>query len=113
MNAHQRIVTDPEVEKALDFLRDSSRTIGDAVKRARSAANMVKHIEALGQKASDASSSDRRQADARTSQAYLDAIAEDAEAFGELEVLKALREAAALKIEAWRTEQSNFRAMKI
>ena len=113
MNAHTRIVDDPEVEKALDFLRDSARSIGEAVKRARRASNMIKHIEALAFKASDASSNDKRQADARTSQAYVDAINEDAEAFGELEVLKSLREAAALKIEAWRSEQANFRSMKL
>ena len=74
---------------------------------------MIKYIEALKFKASDASSNDARRADARTSEEYIDAINEDAFASGELAKMQALREAAALKIEAWRSEQANFRSMKI
>lgn len=113
MNAHQRIVTEPELEKALDFLRDNARAIGEAKARMIRAGHMLKHVEALQFKLSDASSNDKRQADARTSQAYIDAITEDAEAAGAYETLRALREAAALKIEAWRSESATFRSMKL
>ena len=109
----QRIVSEIELEKALDFLRDHARALGEAKARVVRAGHMLKHIEALEFKKSEATSNDRRQADARTSQAYLDAIVEDAEAAGAYETMKALREAAALKIEAWRSEQANFRSMKI
>lgn len=108
-----RIVNNSDLQKALDFLRDSAASLGEAKARAVKAGHMIKHIEALEFKASDASSNDKRQADARTSDAYVDAINEDAFAAGELAKLQALREAAAVKIESWRSEQANYRAMRI
>lgn len=108
-----RIVTNAELQKALDWLRDSAGDLGNAKARAVKAGHMLKHVEAIEFKLSDATSNDKRQADARTSDAYVDAINEDAIAAGELAKMQALREAAALKIESWRSEQANFRAMKI
>jgi len=110
---NDRIVTTTELQKALDFLRDSAVDIGNAKARAVRAGHMIKHVEALSFKASDATSNDKRQADARTSEAYLEAITEDALAAGELAKLQALREAAAMRIEAWRSEQANYRSLKI
>jgi rhamnose utilization protein RhaD (predicted bifunctional aldolase and dehydrogenase) len=74
---------------------------------------MLKHIEALEFKKSDAKSAEGKKMDARTSERYIAAMMEDAEACGQYEMMKSLREAAALKIEAWRTEAANFRAMKL
>lgn len=108
-----RIVTNTELQKALDWLRDNAADLGNAKARAVKAGHMLKHVEAMEFKMSDASSNDKRQADARTSDAYVDAINEDALAAGELAKMQALREAAALKIEAWRSEQANFRSMRI
>lgn len=113
MNAHARIITDDSLENALNWLRDHAAALGRAKARAIKAEHMVKHIEALEMKRSDAKSNDMKKADARISAAYLAAILEDAEAAGEYERLKAMREAAALKIEAWRSEQANYRAMKL
>lgn len=109
----QRIVTNADLQKALDWLRDSAKDLGDAKARAVKAGHMLKHVEAIEFKLSEASANDKRQADARTSDAYVDAINEDAFAAGDLEKLKALREAAAAKIEAWRSEQANYRSLKI
>lgn len=113
MNVHARIVQEDEVQKALDWLRDNALALGNAKARVIRSGHMLKHIEALEFKASEATSNDRRQADARTSDAYLEAINEDAMAAGEYEKLKALREAAALKIEAWRSESATYRSMKL
>lgn len=113
MNAHARIVGDNEVDKALDFLRDNAVALGSAKARAVRAGHMLKHTEALQFKLSDATSNDKRQADARTSAAYVEAINEDAEAAGALAAMYALREAAAMKIEAWRSESATYRSMKI
>jgi rhamnose utilization protein RhaD (predicted bifunctional aldolase and dehydrogenase) len=111
---HQpRIVTDADLEKALDFLRDSAKEIGDAKARLVMAGHMVKHIEAIESKMSSEKSAEGRKADARCSARYMAAIEEDAAATGSYEAYRALREAAALKIEAWRSEQANFRAMRI
>lgn len=108
-----RIVSNRDLQKALDFLRDSAQDLASAKSRAVKAGHMLKHIEALEFKASDATSNDKRQADARTSDNYLEAINEDAFAAGELAKLQALREAASMKIEAWRSEQANYRSMRI
>lgn len=113
MNAPQRIVTEDRVQKALDFLADSAGALGAARERAKLAESKIKHVEALMFKASDATSNDRRQADARTSEAYVAAINEDAEATGELAKLYALREAAAALIEAWRSQEATWRSMKL
>lgn len=112
-NFPQRIVTDGDLQKALDWLRDSAIDIKMARERMKIAENMVKVQEAFGFKLSEAKSAEARKADARTSEKYIAAIKEEAEAFGEFEKLKALREAAALKIETWRTEQANFRGMRV
>jgi hypothetical protein len=108
-----RIVRDDDMERALDYLRDSAAEIGAAKARMVKAGHWLKHVEALEMKMSSERSAEARKADARCSERYLEAIAEDAEASGAYETLKSLREAAALKIEAWRSEQANYRAMKL
>ncbi len=108
-----RVVTEVELAKALDWLRDSAADMGDAKARLVRAEHMVKHTEALLMRASDAKSAEMRKADARCDPRWLEATGEEAVAAGEYEKLKALREAAALKIEAWRTEQANYRSMKL
>ena len=109
----QRLISDTELERALDWLRDHAEDIGRAKERVIKAGHMLKHIEALEFKKSDAKSAEGKKMDARTSERYVAAMYEDAEAAGQYEMMKSLREAAALKIEAWRTEAANFRAMKL
>ena len=109
----ERIVTDNELQKALDWLRDSARDLGEAKKRLVKADKMLAHTEALMIRASEEKSDEKRKADARSSKRYFEAIIECSEAAGDFETMKALREAAALKIETWRSEQANYRAMKV
>ena len=110
---HQRIVSDEELEKALDWLRDSANAAGEAKARAVRAGHMIKHVEALETKMSAEKSVEARKADARCSLRYVAAIEEDAVAAGEYEKMRSLREAASLKIEAWRSEQATWRSMKL
>lgn len=107
-----RIVTEQELEKALDWLRDNAIEIGEAKKRSVLASNMLRHIKALEMKKHSGPVS-AQEREAYASEAYREALYEDAVAAGEYEKLKSLREAAALKIEAWRSEQANFRSMKV
>jgi hypothetical protein len=51
--------------------------------------------------------------EALASDEVMRAFREEARCAGELAKEKALREAAALKIEVWRTQSSNFRSMKL
>lgn len=105
-------ITDDDIEKALSWLRDNAHAIGQAKMQAILTERMVGHIEALQMKmAGGAVAAQKR--DARATPEYRQAIYDEAVAAGEFEKLRSLRDAAAAKIEAWRTEQSNFRAMKI
>lgn len=108
-----RIVSNEDVAKALDWLRDSADDLGRAAEDAMNADNNVKHVEAILFLKSDEKSAEARKSDARTQEKWLQATAEAANAHAELIKLKALREAAAAKIEAWRSEQANYRAMKL
>ena len=108
-----RIVTEADCERALSWLRDNAQELGEAKRNLVLADKMVGHIEALMSRASEEKSDEKRKADARASSRYLQAINDSAYAAGEYEKLKALREAAALKIETWRSEQANYRAMRI
>lgn len=94
---------DEEISKAIEFLIHSAGDIGRAKERAERAGKMIGHIEALMAKASDEKSADARKMEARASDKYLDAINECAEAEGEMAKLYSLRQAATMKIEAWRT----------
>jgi len=106
-------ISDNSLEKALDWLRDNAQAIGDAKARSIQTARMREHILALQMKQHTTLPVSAQEREAKASKAYHDAIVEEAKAAGAYETMRALREAAALKIEAWRSEQANFRALKI
>lgn len=112
-NFKHRIVTDEDLSKALDWLRDNAKEMGDAKARVIRSERMLQHTEALLTKMSNGTSADARKCDARTDARWLAAAEEEAIAAGEFEKMRALREAAALKIETWRSEQATYRAMKL
>lgn len=109
----QRIVTDEDVDKALAWLRDGARDLGHAKERLVKAEHMVRVVEALEMKRSDAKAAEARKADARTTDKYMEAVLEEAAAAGDYEMLRALREAASARIESWRTESSNLRSVRL
>lgn len=108
-----RIVTDDELEMALNWLRDNASAIGEAKRQAVLAEKMTKHVKALEMKRHNEMPVSAQEREAYASDAYKRALFAEADAAGEYEKMRALREAAALKIEAWRSEQANVRAMKI
>lgn len=108
-----QLVSDSDVEKALDWLRDNAEEIGNAKREAVKADHMLKHVKALAMaqhKDKPVSAQDR---EAMASEQYKTALETAAEKAGEFERMKSLREAAALKIEVWRSMGANYRAMKI
>lgn len=113
MTKGNTLVSDADVEKALDWLRDNADEIGRAKADAFKADAMIKHTKALAMKLHGALSVSAQEREAYASDQYLMAIDRAAEAAGEYERLKSLREAAAMKIEAWRTASSNYRSMKL
>jgi len=108
-----KMIADEAVHDALETLRKTAQEIGHVRKRMVLSAQMVKHVEALMMGHSDARSGEMRKAFARSSDKYLAAIEEEAEAAGEFEKLKAVREHASSIIEAWRTQESNLRGVRV
>lgn len=106
-------VSEEDVEKALDWLRDNAAEIGNAKANALRSEWMLKHIKALEMKKHAGLPVTAQEREALASQAYLTAIEMAAIAAGEFEKAKGLREAAALKIETWRSASANYRSMKI
>lgn len=107
------LVSEMEVERALDWLRDNAAEIGSAKANAVRTERMTKHIKAIEMKRHNELSVSAQEREAYASDAYVGALEAEAVAAGEYERLRGLREAAALKIEAWRTASSNYRSMKI
>jgi hypothetical protein len=110
----RRIISDDDIHQAIDWLTNKApRQIADATERATRASHMVKHIKALQMMASDASSVAKAEMEAYASEAYVEAITEDAIAAGELRKLLSLRQAAELRIEIWRSQGATLRATRI
>jgi hypothetical protein len=97
----------------LDWLRDNAEDIGEAKRQAVLTQHMVRHVRALIMKSHSDMPVSAQEREAMASTQYRDACLAEAEAAGAFETLRALREAAAAKIEAWRSEQANYRSMKI
>jgi hypothetical protein len=66
--SNRRIVTDEDVDKALDWLRDGARDLGAAKERLVKAEHMARVVEALETKRSAAKSAEARKAEARTTE---------------------------------------------
>lgn len=108
-----QLVSDADVEKALDWLRDSADEIGNAKREAVKTEHMIRHVKALAMKLHMELPVSAQEREAYASDQYLMAIERAADAAGEFERLKSLRGAAELKIEAWRSMGANYRAMKL
>lgn len=109
----ERLVTDNELERALDWLRDNAKEIGEAKRQAIITERMVRHIRALEMKKYSELPVSAQEREALASDRYKQACYDEAVAAGKFEEMRALREAAQLKIEAWRSEQANYRSMKV
>ena len=105
-----RLVTEDQVGDALRWLASNAAEIGAARARIVKAGHMVKHVESLLFLASAEKTVDAKKADVKTSQMWIDATNEEAEAAGEFEKMKALREAAMARLDCWRTESASNRA---
>lgn len=108
-----RLCSDEEVENALEFLKKNAIDMGNARRRQIFAEKRRAHVEALAMKAHGHLPVAAQQREARASQMYLDCITEEAEAAGEFEKLKALREAMSAVIEVFRTESANYRGIRL
>jgi hypothetical protein len=105
-------VTDEAASDALNWLVGNARALGKAKEKAVLAESMTKRIRALEMARSDAKTVAEKERDALASEAYLLAITAEAQAAGELETLRALKDAAIARVEAWRSLQATQRSLR-
>jgi hypothetical protein len=104
------LITDEQVESALDYLRDSARPAAVARAQAKTLEKYVGVVEAQQKATARGLSNAAAQDQARSSPEYKAALDGWEEAVKRDSEFTMLREAASSRIEAWRTMCSNARA---
>lgn len=106
------MITDDDVEKALAYLRDTAKEAAVARSQAKTLDKYVGVVEAKAKAMAtgDGMSNANAQDWARSSDDYKQALDGWQEAIRKDSEFTMLREAAAARIEAWRTQSSNLRA---
>ena len=97
------MIDDDEIETALHRLIALSDELGAAAERAKKADKMIGHTEAIQMKQCNESGIGAKQMFARASQAYVNAINEDAAATGSLRAKMSEKDALESLITAWQT----------
>ncbi|TNE55181.1 MAG: hypothetical protein EP341_05365 [Sphingomonadales bacterium] len=96
--------------KATQYLIDSAAEIAAAKADLVRAENMLRVTKSLAMKHSGQNSAAAQEREAYASKQYQDAVNEIAEVAGAYEKLRALREAAKMQIEFWRSLNANQRS---
>jgi hypothetical protein len=104
------VISDKQVEDALDYLRDSAKQAAVARAQARTLEKFLGVVEAQQKAKAAGRSNAAAQDEARSSPEYREALTAWEEAVRRDSEFVMLREAAAARIEAWRTMCSNARA---
>ena len=99
-----------EAAKAVQYLIDSAPLYGAAQANKAQCENMLRVVKSLAMKASDEKSAAAQEREAYASDQYGDALDNLFEATREAETLRALREAAKMKIEYWRSFNSSHKS---
>jgi hypothetical protein len=107
------MITTDQVERAQQYLIDSAQEIGFATERAIRAERMLKHIKALEMKKRNEQALGAQEREAYASDAYKEALLEEAISAGELAKVRALRDAAESVIRIWQSENANLRAARV
>lgn len=107
------MISEDDIHDAVDLLVTSAREIGEARGTMEAARYMLGHIEAVLIASSKKLDWDKRRAEARADPQYLEAVNEYGDAVAEFETLRAKREAASIRIQAWQTQSSNHRGIKL
>lgn len=105
-------VTDEAASDALQWLVTNAKALGRAKEQAVLAESMTKRIRAIEMARSDAKTVAEKERDALASEAYLKAIQDEAKAAGDLETMRALKDAAIARVEAWRSLAATQRSIR-
>lgn len=104
-----KTITDESIESALNFLRDSSKSLADWKARFKYLEQKRKSLKAAAFLEADGANVAEREAKAYRDEDYLKCLDEYKEAVYEYEILENQRRAAELRIEVWRTVNANQR----
>lgn len=104
------MITDKQVEDALDYLRDSAKQAAVAKAQARTLEKYLGVVEAQQKAKATGRSNAASQDEARGSPEYREALTAWEEAVRRDSEFTMLREAASARIEAWRSWCANNRA---
>ena len=107
------MIAEDDIEKAVDFLRDSAPEIAKARARLAYVTEYRKSLKAILMSESKANTSAEREQLAYCNSAYLRHLKEIESATLDFEKLRAQREGAMMKIEAWRSMNANYRSIKV
>ena len=111
IDLRQTMISDDQVEAALDYLRDSAKPAAVAKAQAKTLEKYLGVVEAQQKALQRGLSNAAAQDAARASPEYKQALDGWEEAVRRDGEFTMLREAASSRIEAWRTMSSNLRAM--
>jgi hypothetical protein len=107
------MITDAQVEAAVDYLRDTAKEAAVARAQAKTMEKYLGVVEAEQKQVSRGMSNAAAQDAARSSPEYKQALDGWQEAVRRDGEFTMLREAASARIEAWRTQSSNLRSMGV
>jgi hypothetical protein len=102
------MISDEQIEKALDYLRDNAKLVGQLRGQKVQLEHMIKVIKAQKFLACDGTVAER-QAIADASPEVVAQIEDLKDCVTELETVLTLMKGAELKIEVWRTQNANLR----
>lgn len=102
------MITEDRVERAVEFLRDTSEPYGQMRGRVAYAEGNLRRVRALEMLEREGGLG-MREAEALASSAYLTALEDQQNAVADFETLRAQREAAMMTIEVWRSQNSTRR----
>jgi hypothetical protein len=105
-------ISDEEASSALNFLVGNARKIGDAKEALIKAERFVERVKALQMKRHSDMPISAQEREARVSDALQSAWDAEALAAGHYEYLRACKDAAVARIEAWRSLQATQRSIR-
>ena len=107
------MISDKQIEDALDYLRDSAKAAAVSRSQAKTLEKYLGVVEAQQKANAPGRSNAAAQDEARSSPEYRAALEAWQEAVRRDCEFTMLREAASARIEAWRTQSSNERAARV
>ena len=102
------MIKEQSIEKAVDWLRDTANAYGTMRGHVQYAEANLRRVKAL-EMSGKVGGVGEREAAAYASDAYLAAMVEYRNAVAECETMRALREAAQMRIEVWRSQSATQR----